>query len=402
MNILESFKIALRALNANKARAALTMLGVIIGVSSVILLVSIGSGVRQDVVGQMEGLGTNLIFTIPGNYEEMMSGGGGMTASSSPAAVSKKFNIDDVRKVQSKVKGATVVPMLEGGARAAAGNKEMSVSLMSTDGNATDVLTNKLVDGRYYNQSETLGAARVVAIGSDVKKQLFPSRDPIGQEIKINGQRFKVIGLAEAQGGGMGGSQDAMVMMPYTTAQKILGSQDLSGILTKADNPDEIVQIQNQIRNALRPTWGADFSVFTQDQMLGILGTLLGTMTYMLAGIAGISLLVGGIGIMNIMLVSVTERTREIGIRKAVGARTYDILTQFVIESIVLSVLGGLIGITLGAGGAWALSGLLPTLITPWSVGIAFFFSAGVGVFFGVYPAWKASKLDPIEALRHE
>ena len=199
-----------------------------------------------------------------------------------------------------------------------------------------------------------------------------------------------------------GGSLDSLVDMPITTALQLLDTKDLTYIGVAVEDPDDMQVARNQIRQAMRPKFGSDFSIIAQEQMLGILGTLLDTLTYMLAGIASISLLVGGIGIMNIMLVSVTERTREIGIRKAVGARTYDIMAQFVTEAILLSVLGGLLGIAIGALGSWAMSAVVSTSVTPWAVALAFMFSVGVGVFFGVYPAWKASKLDPIEALRYE
>jgi putative ABC transport system permease protein len=219
----------------------------------------------------------------------------------------------------------------------------------------------------------------------------------------VNGQRFRVVGVDIKHGGGMmGGSQDSAISMPYTTAQNLFSSPNINAIMVKAKNADNLHLVQMRIRQILRPDFGSDFSVMSQDQMVGIMGTMMSVLTYMLGGIASISLLVGGIGIMNIMLVSVSERTREIGIRKAIGARTYDILTQFVIESIILSALGGTIGILIGVVGAFAISSAVPTTVTPWSVVLAFCFSAGVGVFFGVYPAWKASKLDPIEALRYE
>jgi putative ABC transport system permease protein len=206
----------------------------------------------------------------------------------------------------------------------------------------------------------------------------------------------------QKQGGSLSGDQDNQIAMPISALQNLTGSNSINIILVKVTNPSDVDLVRAQITRFLAPRFGNQITVFSQDQTLGIFNQLLGTLTVMLAGIAGISLLVGGIGIMNIMLVSVSERTREIGIRKAVGARTYDILSQFVIEAVMLSVSGGVIGILIGALGALALSPVVPTQITPWAVAIAFFFSAGVGVFFGVYPAWKASGLDPIEALRYE
>jgi putative ABC transport system permease protein len=235
-----------------------------------------------------------------------------------------------------------------------------------------------------------------------VKSSLFPNSDPVGQYITVNGQRFKVIGWYEKQGGSLSGDQDNQAYLPITTLQTITGNNDVRIIMIKATDATNIDLVKAQAKRVLAPKFAENVTVMSQDQTLGILSTVLNTLTYMLAGIAGISLLVGGIGIMNIMLVSVSERTREIGIRKAVGARTYDILSQFVIEAMMLSLTGGIVGILIGAGGAWAIKSVVPTTVTPWAVAIAFFFSAGVGVFFGVYPAWKASQLDPIVALRYE
>jgi len=235
-----------------------------------------------------------------------------------------------------------------------------------------------------------------------VSEQLFPRLDPVGKQVDINGQRFTVVGTYRSKGGSIAGDEDNQIYLPSTTAQRLLGTKALSMIVVKAEDPREVDAVRRRVVQLMRPKFGEDLAVFSQEQTLGILSTLLGTLTAMLAGLASISLLVGGIGIMNIMLVSVSERTREIGIRKAVGARTYDILSQFVIEAVVLSVAGGMVGILVGAGGALALRPWLPAQVTAWAVVLAFFFSAAVGVFFGVYPAYRASRLDPIEALRYE
>ena len=400
MNLVETARISTRALSANKVRAALTMLGVIIGVSSVILLVSIGNGVRNDVVGQLEGLGSNVLWVMPGNMEESMSGGGmGMP----PMGSSKQFATEDVELLRSRVPGVDVVPVIETNARVTVGSNEIGSSLMATDGGVELVVTSDLAEGRYFSTSEVTAAARVIILGADIATDLFPSQSAIGKMVSLEGQKFTVIGVSEKVGGGLaGGSVDRRNVIPVTTAQQVLGTKDITYLAVGVADAESIQMVKNQVRQTLRPKFGSDFSIIAQEQMLGILGTLLDTLTYMLAGIAAISLLVGGIGIMNIMLVSVTERTREIGIRKAVGARTYDVLGQFVIEAIMLSVSGGVIGILLGAAGAWLLSPIVPAAVTGWSVALAFMFSAGVGVFFGVYPAWKASRLDPIQALRYE
>jgi len=399
VNLVESFRIALRALSSNKVRSALTMLGVIIGVAAVILLVAIGSGVQQEITGQIEGLGSNLLFVFPGNF----SGGGGGGAGGPGAEIRKRFTMDDAELVQRRLgDSAIVVPVVQGPAILKAGNRTLRTTIAAANESGDEVFNADYIAGRHYNRSEYATAARVIMLGATPSKEIFPGQNPVGRELFVNGERFVVIGQLAEQGGTLSGDQDNQVYMPTTTAQRLLTSRDLSSIIIKAVDADDIELVKAKTQQTLRPDFGDEFTVFTQEQTLGLLSTLLGTLTVMLAGIAGISLLVGGIGIMNIMLVSVSERTREIGIRKAVGARTYDILSQFVIEAIVLSVLGGLIGIAIGWLGSAALTRFVPTEVTWWAVALAFFFSAAVGIFFGVYPAWKASRLDPIEALRYE
>jgi len=399
VNFFESFRIALKALDSNRIRASLTMLGVIIGVAAVILLVAIGSGVQQEITGQIEGLGSNLLFVFPGNF----SGGGGSGAGGPAAEINKRFSLEDARIVERRLGSeAIVVPVVQGPGILKAGNRSLRTAIAGANEQGNEVFNATYVVGRHYNKSEYTSAARVTILGATPAKELFPGQNPVGRELTVNGERFTVIGQLAAQGGTLSGDQDNQIYMPTTTAQRLLGSKDLSSIIIKASDPDRIELVKAQVQQVLRPKFGDEFTVFTQEQTLGILSSLLGTLTVMLAGIAGISLLVGGIGIMNIMLVSVSERTREIGIRKAVGARTYDIMSQFVIEAVVLSVAGGIVGIGLGWSGAAALKSVVPTEVTWWAVTLAFFFSAAVGIFFGVYPAWKASRLDPIEALRYE
>ncbi|MCL2438668.1 MAG: ABC transporter permease [Coriobacteriia bacterium] len=398
MNFAESFRIALKALSANRARALLTMLGVIIGVMSVILLVSIGTGVSDDITGQLEGLGTNVIYVMPMSEDDL---GMGMMMPS------RQFTIDDVNAVETRLGGiATVTPMVETMTRFSVGNNEMMGGVTGMSAAAIDVFDVSLDRGRMYSSSEVLSGARVAIIGAEVDRLMFANHDSIGQEIVVDDQRFTVIGVTELQGGGAitGGGLDNAVMMPFTSAQRVTGSQDVNMIAVKTYDVEDMDHAQSLIRQALLPRMGTDFSSMTQDEVTDMMGAMVAVLTFMLGGIASISLLVGGIGIMNIMLVSVSERTREIGIRKAIGAKTYDIMSQFVIESVLLSVLGGLIGIALGALGSWgiAASGALPSVVSIWSVALAFFFSISVGVFFGVYPAWRASKLDPIDALRFE
>jgi putative ABC transport system permease protein len=397
VNVLESFRIAMRAVLANKGRSLLTMLGVIIGVSAVILLVAIGTGVQGEITGTIEGLGSNLLFVFPGQINTSGGGFGGAPQMGHP------FSNADAKLLQTRLAGVdAVVPVATGSGVLKLGNKSGRSTLMGATEQGAQVFSATLGGGRHYNRSEVDASARVICIGYTIKAGLFPSSDPIGQVITVNGQRFTVIGWYEKQGGSLSGDQDNQAYLPITTLQNLTGVSDVRIIMIKVTDATQIDAVRVQVKRVLAPKYQDNVTVMSQDQTLGILSTVLGTLTYMLAGIAGISLLVGGIGIMNIMLVSVSERTREIGIRKAVGARTWDILSQFVIEAMMLSVTGGVLGIALGALGAIGLRVVVPTEITPWAVGLAFFFSAGVGIFFGVYPAWKASKLDPIDALRYE
>ena len=401
MKFIESFRIALRALNANKVRSALTMLGVIIGVAAVILLVAIGTGVQQEITGSIEGLGSNLLFVFPGNFSGGPGGGGG---GGGPGGVLRKqFTIEDAALVQRRVgDSAIVVPVIQGAAVLKAGNRTLRTTLAAANEEGDQVFNATYVHGRHYNKGEYTTGARVIMLGATPARELFPGQNPVGRELSVNGERFTVIGVLAEQGGTLSGDQDNQVYMPTTTAQRLLSTKEISSIIVKAADAERIDLVKARIEQTLRPRFQDEFTVFTQEQTLGILSSLLGTLTVMLAGIAGISLLVGGIGIMNIMLVSVSERTREIGIRKAVGARTHDIMSQFVIEAVALSVSGGVIGILLGWVGSQALTRFVPTEVTAWAVALAFFFSAAVGIFFGVYPAWKASRLDPIVALRYE
>ncbi len=397
MKFAESIRIAVRALNANKVRSALTMLGVIIGVAAVILLVAIGTGVQEEITGSIEGLGSNLIFVFAGNFEEGPGGGG------PGGRAVRQFSVEDAELLQRRLGlEHSVVPVVQGPLTLRVGNRTMRTTVAAANENAGDVFSAEYVGGRWYRRSEVSASARVIVIGATVRDRLFPNQDPVGETMSVNGQRFTVIGHVAAQGGSLTGDQDNQVYMPITAAQRLLGTTDVGLIAIKAASADDVEGLQSRIRQVLAPRFGEEFSVFSQEQTLGIFQQILGTLTFMLAGIAGISLLVGGIGIMNIMLVSVSERTREIGIRKAVGARTYDIMSQFVIEAVTLSIAGGAVGIALGAVGARVLEQWVPTEVTAWAVALAFGFSAAVGVFFGVYPAYKASALDPIEALRYE
>ena len=303
MNFVESFRIAIKALNANKVRSVLTMLGVIIGVAAVILLVAIGTGVQGEITGQIEGLGSNLIFVFPGDVE----GGGGPGGG---GGIIKSFTTDESDLLTRRLGDqAVVVPVLQAPGTISYGNRTMRTTVAAADENVDEVFTADLEDGRGWRRSEVTAGSRVVSLGSSVVDELFPSSDPIGETVTLEGQRFTVIGTIESQGGSITGDQDNQVNIPITTAQRLFGTTDVSMIMVKAGDADNVDRVQAQINRILAPSFGEDFTVFTQEQTLGLLGDILGTLTFMLAGIAGISLLVGGIGIMNIMLVSVTERT---------------------------------------------------------------------------------------------
>ncbi len=397
MNIFESFRVAFGALVANKMRAFLTMLGVIIGVMAVIILISIGQGVKSDVTGQISGLGSNLLFVLPGRMgpDAQHGGGGGMTFKLVPSDV-------DLIKRQS-VFAQDVVGNIESPTKVKYKNNTLRTVAFGTTAGYPVVFDRYMVDGKFFNESQVQAGRRVTVLGKTVVDGLFGGEDPIGKRITIGDQKFLVVGVMDEKGQFMGQDFDDAAYIPLSTAAILVGNDRLSMIVVKARDENRIEDTENEIERILSKRYtDDDFTVFTQGETLSVLQSILGMMTLMLAGIASISLLVGGIGIMNIMLVSVTERTREIGLRKAVGAKTSNIMTQFVIEAIFLSVFGGMLGILAGIGGSALLSRWLPAETPIWAILLAFGFSAAVGIFFGVYPAWKASRLDPIDALRYE
>ncbi len=397
MSLLESFRLAFDALRANKLRAGLTMLGVIIGVMAVILLVSMGQGVTAEITGQVSGLGSNLLFVMPGHFDvKDTSGTGGM-----PTYKLRPADVDIIKRRSSLAAG--VIGIIEAPVSIGFKNRTTKTVAVCTNESYPDVMTRPIATGRFLTQSQIAGARHVTVLGKTVVDNLFGSIDPIGKQISIAGQKYIVVGTMSEKGMMMGQDFDNGVYVPITVANNLVGHERLSEIVVKAKSADMIPETKKEIENILLKKYSKDdFTVFSQGETLSIMNNILGIMTLMLAGIASISLLVGGIGIMNIMLVSVTERTREIGIRKAVGAKTTDIMVQFIIEAVMLSALGGTLGILLGVGAALIINNWLPAQISTWSIVLAFCFSAGVGVFFGVYPAWKAARLDPIEALRYE
>jgi putative ABC transport system permease protein len=416
MSFVESVRIALRALTANKLRSALTMLGIIIGVGAVIALMSAGEGVSVYVEEQFRGFGSNLLFVIPGGQDQAFSGqpgtivGGASLTNKDVEALRDPVRAPDVVAVSPAVMQTTLVSTA----------KEEIVT--TVEGVAPDYATIRKwypVAGEFVRESDMDARSRVAMLGQDVVEDLFPDNPfPLGETIKINDVLFRVIGIMEEKGGSSFGSQDEVVFVPLTTMQTRLvsmrsasGELEVSQIVVEASSKDRIDAASQQVATILRDQHEIDFSeeddftIFSQEDVINVFGNITNVLTTFLGAIAGISLLVGGIGIMNIMLVSVTERTREIGLRKAVGARRSDILWQFLLEAMTLSVVGGLIGIGLGAVGASVISSLIEgfdAVVTPQAVILATTFSAAVGLIFGVYPARRASLLNPIEALRYE
>jgi putative ABC transport system permease protein len=416
MNVLESLRLAFRALAANKLRAALTMLGIIIGVGAVITLMSAGEGVSVYIEERFQGMGSNLLFVIPGTREESMSGppgmltGGSVLTNGDVEALRDPLRAPDVAALSPETMNATVV---------ATGKRDTIPQVLGVTPDFFSVRNWPPEVGMAIDQGHMSARSRVVLLGRTVVDDLFPENPyPLDQTVKINGIPFRVIGVLEEKGGSQMGDEDNAVVVPLTTAQSRLfpsrsrsGEYQVSVIIVEAVAEERIDAASEQIAAILRERHEIDFSdeddfsVISQADILDVFGQITGVLTTFLGAIAGISLLVGGIGIMNIMLVSVTERTREIGLRKAVGARRRDILWQFLLEAMTLSLVGGLIGIGLGALGAEIVSALIDdfrSVVTPQAVVLATTFSAAVGLFFGIYPARRASQLNPIDALRYE
>ncbi len=417
MNILESLRVAMRGLSANKLRAVLTMLGIIIGVGAVITLLSVGRGVETLIREQLQGAGTNLLFVIPVNMNESGGGPPGMR-SFQPSltrgdleAISDPFNVPDVVRTAPEVNTmASVVYQ----------RNTLGLQVSGVTYDYQDVRNARVAEGNFISDQDVAVRSRVAVLGARAMERLFSADEyPIGRSIKINNIPFEVIGVMEEKGGATFGSEDDLIYIPLTTMQERLmpgyrnsrGEPLLSVIYAQVVSEDRMDEARQQIEGVLRQRHNIqfrgddDFTVINQADLVAIFGQITGVITFFLGAIAAISLLVGGIGIMNIMLVSVTERTREIGIRKAVGARRQDILAQFLMEAMVLSLIGGLIGIGLGWAGAALISNLqneLTAIVTAQSVLLATGFSLAVGLFFGIYPATRAAGLNPIDALRYE
>jgi putative ABC transport system permease protein len=394
MRVTEAWRVAIDALRANRLRSGLTMLGVVIGVAAVVVLVAIGTGAKLEVERQVEGLGSNLLIVVPGRVD----------FGSAPAV--SRLSLSDVDAVIRIVGDRSRVAVtVSSGETVRAGNGARFTSVLGVLETTPQVFVRSLTRGSYLTRSDVDTSRRVAVLGSAVAGTLFGDRDPVGQQVSIAGVRFRVVGVFAQLGQSLGVNRDDEVHIPVTTAHRLLGTTRVDGIAIKAPDRERIGALGDRIVAELsRRHPDTEFSAVTQEQILGVLGDILGVLTGVLAAIAGISLLVGGVGVSNIMLVSVRERTREIGLRKAVGARPRDIGVQFLLEAVLLTTLGGSAGIALGIGGALIVQALspVPAAITWWSLALAFGVSAGVGIAFGVVPAQRAGRLDPVVALRSE
>jgi putative ABC transport system permease protein len=408
MNVWSAFLEALESLSANKLRSGLTILGIVIGVAAVIAMLAAGNGAQATITGSISGIGTNLLFVFQGNQQQTVRN-------------IKPLTMQDAQAMKDEFTAPSVVsvsPLVQSNLKLAYGREEASVQVSGVEPEYFSIRNYELAEGDPIQQDHLLGQASVVVLGSQAADKLFGRTSGIaGETIRIEGQPFRVIGLLKSKGGGSFGSQDNVALIPLTTAQARLirrNRDQVDLIYVQAASSDAVKQASQEISDILRTRHRTeigvdDFTVFSQQDFVATAATITGVLTIFLGGIAGISLLVGGIGIMNIMLVSVTERTREIGLRKALGARKRDILTQFLTESAMLSLFGGLIGIGLGWLIAEVIGRVASASGTPFNptvgldaVLLATLFSTAVGLFFGIYPANRAANLEPVEALRYE
>lgn len=396
MDLKQLLKLAIRAIALNKMRSILTALGIIIGVFSIILLVSLGSGLQSYITSQISDLGSNLLFIIPGPQGGSRSAGG---------VVSNKLLISDAVNLQDKLRNqANISALIQQSTTAKYQNKtDKGVLVQGVSANYPQIINIKIQSGAFFTAGQERSGAQVALIGQTVADKLFPNSNPVGLSMTLGSNRYKVVGVTGKRGSMFGIDQDNIAVIPVTMAKRQFGLTNINSIYLAAKTSDLVPTVKAEANKILLKRLSTDdFNVQTEETALSTITNVTNVLSIALGGIASIALLVGGIGIANIMLVSVTERTREIGLRKALGARRNDILRQFLLEAIMLSVSGGLIGIFLGIGASLVIAQFFVSQVTPWSIFLAFGFSVLVGVIFGVAPALKASRLSPIEALRYE
>jgi putative ABC transport system permease protein len=400
-----TLRIAFKALGRNKMRTGLTMLGMIIGVAAVITLVALGNGAQSTIEEQIKGAGTHMITVNAGNFTT-----GGVRQGSGAAST---LTVEDADAIRKEIAGVQyLAPGASARGQVVAGNQNWNTRIQGTGVDLPSIRAWVMQTGSFFSDQDVRSAAKVAVLGSTVNEQLFgKNADPTGQTIRISKQPFKVLGVMASKGQGMGEDMDDQILVPYTTVQKKLaGITYLNNIIVSAATADGTSAVADNIatllraRHAIAPGGNDDFMIRTLEEIADMRSAATATMTTLLAGIAGVSLIVGGIGIMNIMLVSVTERTREIGLRMAIGAKGRDVRRQFLVEAVTLSLIGGGIGVALGFGLAESLSRWMswPAQVSANAVTMSFAFAAATGIFFGFYPAQKAAELDPIEALRFE
>jgi putative ABC transport system permease protein len=412
MTLHHLFKTSLTGLTTNRSRSALTILGIVIGITAIMLVVSLGAGAQALILGEVQGLGSNTIAVIPGREP---TGPSDVTSLFSDSlkekdlvALENKSNVPDLQ---------SIMPAVMGAGAAAYQSNTYQVTIFGATNLMADIFDLHPAEGQFYDGSDVLSRSSVVVIGSKVASHLFDTEDPLGKNMKIKGKNFRVVGVLPSAGGGSLFNFDEMVLMPYTTAQDyVLGQKYFSRIIMQAVSDQAVPVTAADVTLTLRESHNItdptkdDFTVQTQQDLANRLGTITSALTYFLVAVASIALFVGGVGIMNIMLVAVTERTREIGLRKALGATNRDILTQFLLEAVLLTAIGGIVGILLGSSLAFLISiglsrglGVNWQYVFPWSGAIlGFSVSALIGLIFGGYPAGQASKKSPIEALRYE